>query len=107
MNTRNTLTPIVCEALARSLGVEGDTQNRDDELQGDILWYRLNQPKLVRLYRDEYVAIVNAAVVDHGRDFNALAIRVFTRFGNRHIYMPRVQTSELAARLRSPRRAKR
>lgn len=56
------LTSIVCEALARSLGVEGDAQDRDDELQGDILWYRQNQPKLVRLYRDEYVAIVDAAL---------------------------------------------
>jgi Family of unknown function (DUF5678) len=101
-----TLTMIVAEALARSFGAEGTAQDPDDDLHGDILWYRQNQSKLLRQYRDEYVAIIDAAVVDHGHDFNALATRVFARFGNRNIYMPRVQTSEVAARIRSPRRAR-
>lgn len=81
-------------------------QDRYDDLHGDIMWYRLNRSTLVRQYPDEYVAIIDAAVVDHGRDFNALATRVFTRFGNRNIYMPRVQTSESTVTIRSPRRAK-
>jgi len=101
-----TLTSIVCEALARSLGMEGATQDRDDDLHGDMQWYRQHHSKLLRQYRDEYVAIVDAAVVDHGRDFNALATRVFARFGNRNIYMPRVQPSEPTLRIRSPKLVK-
>jgi len=61
---------------------------------------------LLRRYRGEYVAIVDAAVVDHGRDFGALATRVFARFGSRNIYMPRVQAGEATAQIRSPRRSR-
>src|SRR4051812_45281171 len=75
-----TLTTIVAEALARSLGVEGEPQDHADDLQRDIAWYRENRAALLRRYRNEYVAIVDAAVVDHGRDFGALGSRVFARF---------------------------
>jgi hypothetical protein len=101
-----TLTTIVAEALTRSLGLQNETRDRGDDLRRDIAWYRKNLPELLRRYRGEYVAIVEAAVVDHARDFGALAARVFTRFGNRSIYMPRVQTGETAARIRSPRRSR-
>jgi hypothetical protein len=77
-----------------------------DELRRDIRWYRKHRPCLLRRYRDEYVAIIDGAVVDHGRDFGALATRVFTRFGNQNIYMPRVQSNEPTARIRSPRKSK-
>jgi hypothetical protein len=100
-----TLTAIVSEALARSLGVDGDVLDRADDLDRDIAWYRQERAKLLRRYRGEYVAIVDMTVVDHGREFSALATRVFTRFGNRNVYMPRVQSSEPVARIRSPRRS--
>ena|SRR5437762_2094500 len=99
-----TLTALVSEALARSLGVDSEAPDRADDLQRDIIWYRANRPTLLQRYRGEYVAIVDATVVDHGRDFNALAARVFARFGNRNIYIPRVQAAEPTARIRSPRR---
>lgn len=99
-----TLTTIVAEALARSLGLDGET--RGDPLQDDIAWYAKHRPKLLRQYPGEYVAIIDGVVIDHGRDFDALAMRVFRRFGTRSIYMPRVQRGEPAARVRSPRRAK-
>jgi hypothetical protein len=101
-----TLTTIIAEALTRSLGVDGETQDRTDDLQGDMAWYRENRSSLLRRYRGEYVAIADATVVDHGSDFSALAARVFARFGNRSVYMPRVQAAEPMARIRSPRRAK-
>jgi hypothetical protein len=101
-----TLTTIVTEALARSLSVAGETQDRPDDLHRDIVWYQKNRAKLLRRYRGEFVAIVDAAVVDHGHDFSALATRVFSRFGSRNIYMPRVQLDEPEARIRSPRRSK-
>lgn len=101
-----TLTALVTQALARSLRVEDGTQNRADDLQRDMVWYRNHRPNLLRRYPGEYVAIVDEAVVDHGRDFGTLAARVFARFGNRNVYMPRVQTGEPAARIRSPRRSR-
>ena len=101
-----TLTTIVAQALARSLGVEGEAQDRADDLQGDILWYRNNRSKLLRQYPGEYLAIIDGGVIDHGHDFGALAARVFARLGNRNVYMPRVQADEPAARIRSPRRSR-
>jgi hypothetical protein len=76
------------------------------DLHRDIVWYRRQRSHLLRRYRGEYVAIIDMTVVDHGRDFGALAARVFTRFGNRDVYMPRVQTGEPTARIRSPRRSR-
>lgn len=101
-----TLTTIVAEALARSLGVNSEPQDTASELDRDIAWYREKRSALLRRYRGEYVAILDAKVVDHGGDFSALASRVFHRFGNRNIYMPRVQAAEPVARIRSPRRSR-
>ncbi len=101
-----TLTTLVAEALARSLRVDSDMEDRADDLHHDMEWYQKNRANLLRRYQGEYVAIVEATVVDHGPDFSALATRVFARFGNRNIYMPRVETGEPTARIRSPRRAK-
>lgn len=77
-----------------------------DDLHRDIRWYRKHRPRLLRRYRGEYVAIVDGAVVDHGRDFDTMTIRVFARFGNRNVYMPRIQAGEPTARIRSPRTSK-
>ena len=101
-----TLTAVVSEALARSLGVDGAPVDPADDLGRDIAWYQQHRPQLLRRYRGQYVAIVDGAVVDHGGDFNTLAARVFSRFGNRHIYMPKVQEGERVVRVASPRRVK-
>jgi hypothetical protein len=100
------LSAIVAEALARSLGVESEPAGGSGDLQRDIAWARENRAALLRRYRGEYVAIVDSAVVDHGRDFGELAARVFARFGNRSVYMPRIEAAEPTARIRSPRRAR-
>lgn len=101
-----TLATIVAEALARSLQVNDGAQDTADDLDRDMAWYRQNRSRLLRQYGGEYVAIVDEAVVDHARDFGALATRVFARFGKRNVYMPRVQATEPTARIRSPRRAR-
>ena len=97
------LTAFVSEALARSLRVDDAPSSEPDVLASDIAWYQRNRSKLLQRYRGEYVAIVDGAVVDHDRDFSALAERVFGRFGYRSIYMPRVQRDEAVVRIRSPR----
>ncbi|TMQ18411.1 MAG: hypothetical protein E6J90_02130 [Deltaproteobacteria bacterium] len=102
-----TLTKFVAEALARSLGAAGERAAPANDLQDDMMWYRKHRPSLLRRYRGEYVAIVDASVVDHDRDFAALALRVFSRFGNRNIFMPRVASDDPVVRLRSPRISRR
>lgn len=100
-----TLTTLVADAIARSLSVDGESQGGADDLDRDIAWYQKNRSTLLRRYPGEYIAIVDTNVVDHGRDFDALATRVFARFGTRNVYMPRVQERERVVRIRSPRRS--
>jgi len=52
----------------------------------------------------KYVAIVGRAVIDHDRDFEALAGWVFGRLGVRPLFMPRVTSDAPVAHLRARRR---
>lgn len=79
---------------------------RPDELRDSMRWYEKHRRDLLRRYPGEYVAVMNRKVLDHDRDFEALAGRVFARVGVRPIFMPRVQEGEARARIRSPRRAR-
>jgi hypothetical protein len=92
----------VSEALARATGTAGAAPDAG-EWGDDLAWYAANEASLEGRYPGEYVAIVRRTVVDHDSDFEALARRVFARFGTRSICMPRVGRREV--RVRSPRRA--
>jgi hypothetical protein len=97
-----TLTAVVAEALARSLGVVEEPSG----LERDMEWYATQHARLVRRYRGEHIAIIDGAVVDHDADFDALARRVFAKHGHRSVFMPRVTEAIGAeARVRSPRRS--
>jgi len=72
----------------------------------EAAWYAEHRETLLDRYLGEYVAIVDETVIDHDREFMALASRVFARLGNRAIYMPRVQHDEPIVRVRSPRCAR-
>src|ERR1041384_3785328 len=98
-----TLTAFVAKALARSLSAPEEPPPEADALQRDMQWYRTHRSSLGKRYLGQYVAILDGEVVDHGRDFGPLAARVFARFGNRSVYMPRVQADEPTAKIRSPR----
>jgi|SRR3954469_14611712 hypothetical protein len=98
-----TLTTVVSEALARSLSVDSQTLRPSGDLDSDMAWYRKNRAKLLRRYEGEYVAIIDGRVVDHASEFHDVATRVVARFGNRNIYMPRVQATDEVVRVRSPR----
>ncbi len=102
-----TLTTVVTEALTRSLGGDG-ASTASDSLQGDMDWYRKRRASLVKRYEGAYVAIIDQKIVDHGRAFDQLAVRVFARYGNRNIYMPRVTAhpEDLTVVVRSPRRSR-
>ncbi len=101
----STLAALVGDSLAQSFQA-GTPDEPGDALRENMRWYERNRRRLLTQYRGEYVAVVDRAVVDHDRDFSALAERVFARHGGRPIFAPRVQELEARARLRSPRRVR-
>jgi hypothetical protein len=73
-------------------------------LDADLAWFEAHRSQLQRKYSGEYVAIVDQQVVDHDAQFDALATRVFARFGVRSVCMPRV--ARTVVHVRTPRRAR-
>lgn len=99
------LTAVVVRALARSLESGKETESSSEAgLRESVEWYQANRARLLRRYRNRYVAILDREIVDHDADFESLASRVFARWGTRPIFMPRVTQSAERARVRSPRR---
>lgn len=101
----STLAALVSDSLARSLGAEAEAPN--GELYESRQWYERHRGELLARYRGEYLAVIDREVVDHDRDFSALAARVFARHGTQPVFMPRVQERDEPARMRSPRRVRR
>lgn len=105
-----TLARHVADMMARSIEAAsspGDEETDDDAaLDASFRWYEANRSRILKKHAGEYVAILDEAVVDHDRDFSALAERVFQRHGVRSIFMPRVvgKAKEPVLRARSPRR---
>lgn len=102
------LTAFVKEAVAQAIGVEAPTERGEGagSVTRDLRWFEVNKTKLLRRYANEYVAIINRKVVDHDRDFDVLARRVFERHGVKSICMPKVVPGEREVRIPSPRVAR-
>jgi hypothetical protein len=99
-----TLARWVTDRLAVATGGAGEPPApARPHFQSDLEWYEAHRAALEGQYGGEYVAIVDAAVVDHDADFERLATRVFAKFGSGPVCMPRVGRS--LVRVRSPRRA--
>lgn len=103
-----TLARLVAETLERLPSAAGppdeDAPGFDPELEASLRWYEANRRRLAKRHAGEHVAILGQRVVDHDRDFAALAERVFARHGVRNLLMPKVEADDRIARLRSPRR---
>ncbi len=115
-----TLTALVGEALQRLAAVPADNDAASEEanrgpqaaaavedLAESMRWFEENRRRLLRRYRDQYVAIHGGRVIDHDRDFDALARRVFARVGVRPVMMPKVTAEERVVWVPSPRRGRR
>ncbi len=99
-----TLTALAKEALAAVIGLDpAPPEELPDDFTRDWSWYETNKAKLLRRYRNRYVAILNRKVVDHDTDFGPLARRVYDRYGVRSICMPKVVPGDEVVRLSSPR----
>ncbi|MBI4819666.1 MAG: hypothetical protein HY791_25560 [Deltaproteobacteria bacterium] len=101
--TGRTLSALISEALEQTLGRSPESS----ELDESISWFESNGPRLKK-YRGEFVAILGKTLIDHDRDFDVLARRVFARVGHRAIFMPLVgESASTVAKIRSPRTARR
>lgn len=99
-----TLTTLVKEALAQALGLEFPAAGEPaDEFHRDLAWFEKNRAKLLKRYEGEYIAIIKRKVVDHDREFSALARRVYDRYGVRSICMPQVVPGDRVVNIPSPR----
>ncbi len=99
----STLAAFVSDALERSLHDADDSDAPPSELRDEMRWYEENRPRLASRYPGEYLAIVDRKVVDHDKEFEPLASRVFERLGVRSIFMPHVEEAEPVVHVRSPR----
>jgi hypothetical protein len=110
-----TLAALVAEALQEAVGTVDrrvkagraqPAQGAGATAQGlaeSMRWFEANRTRLLRRYRDQYVAIDRNRVIDHDRDFAALARRVFARLGARPVLIPKVTVEERVVHVPSPR----
>jgi hypothetical protein len=94
----------VSEQLAHATEGTRGHDSTADSLRADTAWFEKNRRELEREYAGEYIAIVDQRVVDHDREFDPLARRIFEQYGVRPICMPKVGRREI--RVRSPRRVR-
>ncbi len=98
-----TLAALVAEALDRFLGTaQAERPEALDPINGDLAWFGANRSRLFRRYPNEYIAIMKRKVVDHDKDFSALAMRVYKRHGVRSIAMPKVTQEERVVNIPTP-----
>ena len=97
-----TLARWVTDRLAGATAGTPTSASTAEDLRSDLAWYESNKAAFERKYSGEYLAIVDRAVVDHDAAFEALARRVFDKYGPRSVCMPRV--GRTVVRVRSPRR---
>lgn len=76
----------------------------DDKWRREQRAFRTLLPDLLRLHRDQYVAIHEGQVVESGIDKLEVARRAYSRFGYVPIYVSRVSDEPIApVRVPSPR----
>lgn len=98
-----TLTAYVTELLEREVSDQPAEDRVSAGVTSDLAWYRENRERLSGRHADQYVAVVDHQVVDHDREFAALAHRVFERLGDRTVVIPNCILAERLVSLPSPR----
>ena len=96
-----TLTALATEVLSKAAGRDGRAALQP--LEADVAWYRSHKRRLLGRYRGQHLAIMDGRLIDHDRDFDALARRVFGKATAQPIFMPFCTDREPVFHLRSPR----
>lgn len=66
-------------------------------------YFQENKAQILEKYKGDFIAIIENAVVDHDKEFPALAKRVYEKFGYQTTYMPFVESEPRVLRIPSPR----
>jgi cell division protein FtsZ len=73
------------------------------EFQEAKAFFEANRRKLLDKYEGKCVAILNREVIDADDDFSLLAERVYSRYGYKDIYMPKVEKKRTILHIPTPR----
>lgn len=85
----------------KSLGLEKLVGEIIEFQEGKAFW-EANRQKLLDKYEGKYIAILNREVVDTDDDFSILAERVYSRYGYKDIYMPKVERKRTILHVPTP-----
>jgi cell division GTPase FtsZ len=83
------------------LGLEGPL-SEIIEFQEATAFFEANRRKLLDKYEGKYLAILNRKVIDADDDFSLLAERVYSHYGYKDIYMPRVERGKTILHIPTP-----
>ena len=79
-------------------------QMERETIKAEAKAFRSMHTELAENYLDQYVAVHDGKVVDHGEDFQALHSRIRQRFGRQPVLLRRVEAGpERVLTFRSPR----
>jgi hypothetical protein len=73
-----------------------------DGVEAERRAFENRRSQLMRRYAGEYVAILGGRVVDHSKDDEALAARMFNKLGDAPFYIARVERTSTIYELPSP-----
>jgi hypothetical protein len=77
-------------------------QVAEESLAAERRAFEQQRAQLMRRYPGEYVALSGGRVVDHDKQDEALAARMFTRFGNAAFYIARLEQHPTVYEIPSP-----
>lgn len=87
--------------------MDTETVTARQEFEQAVRYLDQHMAEVVADYDGKYVAILHNQIQDCDTDGEALAQRMYERFGVRHLFMPYIGSSSRApVRLRTPRRGR-
>ncbi|HLW47971.1 MAG TPA: hypothetical protein VKW09_09415 [bacterium] len=95
-----TLTALAMEILSEAAGRESLAALKP--IEADMAWYGAHRAELLRRYRGENIAIFDQKLIDHDKDFGAMAQRVYGKIGVRPVFMPLCEDPEPVMYFHSP-----
>jgi hypothetical protein len=78
------------------------SERADDVLGREVSAFRQQRLKLMKRYGGQYVAFYGGRVVGHDKDDEALAARLFKKFGDAAFYIARLQDTPSVCEVPSP-----
>jgi hypothetical protein len=103
---QKTIQLISFSGSATNSGVKATTKPlpaaSEDSVMADRRAFARQRVQLMRRYRQQYVALSGGRVVDHDKDDEALAARMFSKLGNAPFYLARLEEKAAVCEVPSP-----